>query len=47
MVPAANEPPTPPQRPTNGAPLALDLAFFAWHFEGREGVGRYDVLRPA
>jgi hypothetical protein len=28
-------------------PLALDLAFFAWHFEGREGVGRYDVLRPA
>jgi hypothetical protein len=28
-------------------PLALELAFFAWHFEGREGVGRYDVLRPA
>jgi hypothetical protein len=28
-------------------PLTLDLAFFAWHFEGREGVGRYDVLRPA
>jgi hypothetical protein len=28
-------------------PLALDLAFFAWHFEGRDGVGRYDVLRPA
>jgi hypothetical protein len=28
-------------------PLALDLAFFAWQFEGREGVGRYDVLRRA
>jgi len=28
-------------------PLALDCAFFAWHIEGREGVGRYDILRPA
>ena len=27
--------------------LRLDCAFFAWHLEGREGVGRYDVLRPA
>jgi hypothetical protein len=27
--------------------LTLDCAFFAWHLEGREGVGRYDVLRPA
>ena len=28
-------------------PLALDAAFFAWTMEGREGVGRYDVLRRA
>jgi hypothetical protein len=28
-------------------PLALDCAFFRWHMEGREGVGRYDVLRRA
>jgi hypothetical protein len=27
--------------------LRLDCAFFRWHLEGREGVGRYDVLRPA
>jgi hypothetical protein len=27
--------------------LALDCAFFRWHMEGREGVGRYDVLRRA
>jgi hypothetical protein len=27
--------------------LRLDCAFFAWHMEGREGVGRYDVLRRA
>jgi hypothetical protein len=27
--------------------LTLDCAFFAWHMEGREGVGRYDVVRPA
>jgi len=26
-------------------PLALDAAFFAWSMDGREGVGRYDVLR--
>jgi hypothetical protein len=25
--------------------LTLDLAFFRWHAEGMEGVGRYDVLR--
>jgi hypothetical protein len=25
--------------------LRLDCAFFRWHMEGREGVGRYDVLR--
>ncbi|MGI8594493.1 MAG: hypothetical protein ACR2ML_09060 [Solirubrobacteraceae bacterium] len=25
--------------------LRLDCAFFAWHMDGREGVGRYDVLR--
>ena len=23
----------------------LDSAFFGWRMEGREGVGRYDVLR--
>jgi hypothetical protein len=28
-------------------PLSLDCAFFRWSIEGREGVGRYDVLRPA
>jgi len=27
--------------------LRLDCAFFRWHMEGREGVGRYDVLRRA
>ncbi len=25
----------------------LDSAFFRWHTEGREGIGRYDVLRRA
>jgi hypothetical protein len=25
--------------------LRLDCAFFRWRLEGREGVGRYDVLR--
>ena len=25
--------------------LRLDCAFFVWHFDGREAVGRYDVLR--
>ena len=24
--------------------LRLDSSFFAWRMEGREGVGRYDVL---
>jgi len=28
-------------------PLALDAAFFAWRMDGRQGVGRYDVLRRA
>ena len=28
-------------------PLSLDCAFFHWNLDGREGVGRYDVLRPA
>jgi len=27
--------------------LRLDCSFFRWHMEGREGVGRYDVLRRA
>ena len=27
--------------------LRLDLAFFRWHVDGRDGVGRYDVLRRA
>jgi hypothetical protein len=27
--------------------LRLDCAFFRWHMDGREGVGRYDVLRRA
>jgi hypothetical protein len=27
--------------------LTLDCAFFHWRMEGREGVGRYDVLRRA
>jgi hypothetical protein len=26
-------------------PVRLDCAFLRWHMEGREGVGRYDVLR--
>jgi hypothetical protein len=25
--------------------LRLDSAFFRWRMEGREGTGRYDVLR--
>lgn len=25
--------------------LRLECAFFVWHMEGRDGVGRYDVLR--
>jgi hypothetical protein len=27
--------------------LRLDCAFFAWQVDGREGVGRYDVVRRA
>jgi hypothetical protein len=27
--------------------LRLDCAFFGWHMDGREGVGRYDVVRRA
>lgn len=27
--------------------LRLDCAFFRWRWDGREGVGRYDVLRRA
>ena len=27
--------------------LRLDTSFLRWHFEGREGVGRYDLLRHA
>jgi hypothetical protein len=27
--------------------LRLDVAFFAWQMEGREGAGRYEVLRRA
>ena len=27
--------------------LRLDCAFFAWQLDGREGVGRYDLLRRA
>jgi hypothetical protein len=27
--------------------LRLDAAVFAWHAQGRRGVGRYDILRPA
>jgi hypothetical protein len=27
--------------------LRLDVAFFAWHIEGRAAVGRYDVIRHA
>ena len=27
--------------------LRLDCSFFRWHLEGREGVGRYDVVRRA
>jgi hypothetical protein len=27
--------------------LRLDAAVFSWHAQGRRGVGRYDVLRPA
>ena len=25
--------------------LRLDVAFFAWHIEGRTAIGRYDILR--
>jgi hypothetical protein len=25
--------------------LRLDCAFLRWHMEGREGIGRYDILR--
>jgi hypothetical protein len=28
-------------------PLRLDAAVFAWRSQGRRGVGRYDILRPA
>jgi len=28
-------------------PLRLDCSFFRWHLEGRDGVGRYDILRRA
>lgn len=28
-------------------PLRLDVAFFTWHAEGRDGVGRYDILTRA
>jgi hypothetical protein len=27
--------------------LRLDVAFFAWHIEGRTAVGRYDIIRHA
>ena len=27
--------------------LRLDCAFFAWQLDGREGVGRYDLVRRA
>jgi hypothetical protein len=27
--------------------LQLDCAFFAWHIDGRSGVGRYDLVRRA
>jgi hypothetical protein len=27
--------------------LQLDCAFFAWHMDGHEGVGRYDLVRRA
>ena len=27
--------------------LRLDCAFFTWHMEGRQGVGRYDLVRRA
>lgn len=27
--------------------LRMDTAFFAWRMEGREGVGRYDIIRRA
>jgi hypothetical protein len=27
--------------------LRLDAAFFRWRMGGREGIGRYDVLRRA
>jgi hypothetical protein len=27
--------------------LRLDIAFFAWHIEGRAALGRYDIIRHA
>ena len=27
--------------------LRLDCAFFHWEMDGRQGVGRYDILRRA
>ena len=27
--------------------LRLDCAFFVWQLDGREGVGRYDMVRRA
>ena len=27
--------------------LRMDCAFFRWRMEGRSGVGRYDIVRPA
>ena len=26
-------------------PVRLDVAFFTWHADGRDGTGRYDILR--
>lgn len=28
-------------------PMQLDVAFVRWHAEGREGVGRYEIIRRA
>jgi hypothetical protein len=27
--------------------LRLDCAFFVWQLDGREGIGRYDMVRRA
>ena len=27
--------------------LRLDVAFFGWHIEGQNAIGRYDILRRA